>query len=422
MTTCQTCHSLCGTHLNGSKPLRRSCKRPHSFPESESRTGCYYHFSFQWTYAGPSFKSQWWMLHKQTTEVKPDPPRNPPAPPPSITYKVDCCDKVDWAGSHPDLHFTGLNSDGVISVSPLHSHWVSGSPLVRNTSRPPHFDWLVCREKRGRGNHYSFVLLLAWDEALNPACMRALRGHWENNAEKQHEWWGKRLQSLVPPPLLVSNNMAKWRKRFEKKALLECQLKLSCVSLIIIFKMETVQKENENLVTTKMTTQTRRHCNKEDFWGRWAVSVTPGPKLLCSKWHKTHSLDRKYPASYRYSPLSAYCYTSPSRSPCTRHFLIPPQHPSSPPNSPHPRQQLSHCDGSAAEPLKPQRSKDQRFHQGCYRLLRDHRPYGCTQKDYQVSGTVNTSGGRRAVRETLWHRSFCFIHVWITNSKPAPSE
>lgn len=26
------------------------------------------------------------------------------------------------------------------------------------------------------------------------------------------------------------------------------------------------------------------------------------PKILCSKWHKTRSLDRKYPASYLYSP------------------------------------------------------------------------------------------------------------------------
>lgn len=54
-TACQTCRSLCGTHSNSSKPFRRSSKRPHSFSQSPL-TGCYYHYSFQWTYAGPSFK------------------------------------------------------------------------------------------------------------------------------------------------------------------------------------------------------------------------------------------------------------------------------------------------------------------------------------------------------------------------------
>lgn len=135
-----------------------------------------------------------------------------PYPPPSITYKDNCCDKVNWAGSHPDFNFIEVNSNGVISMLRLYSHWASGSPLVCNTSRPPHFGWLVCREKRGRGNHYSSLLLLARDEALNPACMRALRGHWENNTEKQHEWWGKLLQLLARLHLLVSNNTGKAAK------------------------------------------------------------------------------------------------------------------------------------------------------------------------------------------------------------------
>lgn len=66
---------------------------------------------------------------------------------------------------------------GVISVLRLYSHWVLGSLLARNTSRLPHLGWLVCREKRGIGDHYSSLLLLASDEALNPICMQVLRGH-----------------------------------------------------------------------------------------------------------------------------------------------------------------------------------------------------------------------------------------------------
>lgn len=150
----------------------------------------------------PLLWSHWWMLHKQTSEPKPNPRLFPLL---NITHKEGCCDKVDWAGSHPDFNFIGVNSNEVISVLWLYSHWVSDSPLVHNTFRLPHLGWLVCREKKRRGNHYSSLLLLAWDEALNPACMQVLRGHWENNTEKQHEWCDKQPQSPVQLHLLLNN-------------------------------------------------------------------------------------------------------------------------------------------------------------------------------------------------------------------------
>lgn len=156
-------------------------KDPIHFQSQSPLTGCYYHYSFQWTYAGPSFKVSDGCYTNRPQNSNPTLAFFPPL---SITYKDDCCDKVDWAGSHLDFNFIELNSNGVISVLRLYSHWVSGWPLVCNTSRPPHFGWLVCREKRGRGNHYSSLLLLAWDEALNPACMQAFRGQWENNTEE----------------------------------------------------------------------------------------------------------------------------------------------------------------------------------------------------------------------------------------------
>lgn len=103
-------------------------------------------------------------------------------------------------------------------------------------------------------------------------------------------------------------------------ALTECQLKQSFISLLIVFKLRTMQKEKENLVT-----KNRRHCKKEDFWGRWAVSMTPGSQ-------KYFAPSDIKPAVWTGSilllictpPLSAYCYTNPSRSPPTlaRCFLM----------------------------------------------------------------------------------------------------
>lgn len=94
-------------------------------------------------------------------------------------------------------------------------------------------------------------------------------------------------------------------------ALTECQLKQSFISLLIVFKLRTMQKEKENLVT-----KNRRHCKKEDFWGRWAVSMTPGSQ-------KYFAPSDIKPAVWTGSilllictpPLSAYCYTNPTRSP-----------------------------------------------------------------------------------------------------------
>ena len=123
------------------------------------------------------------MTHKQTCELSENLifPRS--------TDNEGRCDKAERAviilESHPSHNVQIVM--GIISYLRLYSHWVSGSLLVRNTSRLPHLGWLVCKGKTERGGHYSSLLLLASDEALNPVCLLALRGHWENNRREQHE-------------------------------------------------------------------------------------------------------------------------------------------------------------------------------------------------------------------------------------------
>lgn len=98
-----------------------------------------------------------------------------------FTDNKGCCDEADWAASHLDFNFAvPIRVNMVMRMIGqlwLYSHWVSGSLLVHNTSRLPHLGWLVCKGKTGRGNHYSSLLLLASDEALNPVCILELRGH-----------------------------------------------------------------------------------------------------------------------------------------------------------------------------------------------------------------------------------------------------
>lgn len=204
MTAYQTCHSRYGTHLNSSNPFSQTSKRPHSFSRCQSPlTGCYYHYSFQWTYPGPSFE----IIDGCYTNR----PQNLNLTLAFFPLEHHLQRRLLWQGrlgrQPPDFNFIGVTSNGVISVLRLYSHWVSGLLLVRNTSRLPHLGWLVWREKRRRGDHYSSLLLLASDEALNPVCIQVLRGHWENNTEKQHEWWGKWLQSPVRLHLLLNNKL-----------------------------------------------------------------------------------------------------------------------------------------------------------------------------------------------------------------------
>lgn len=61
-------------------------------------------------------------------------------------------------------------------------------------------------------------------------------------------------------------------------------------------------------IMTKMMPKYMPHCDKgflrQMGWQRDSLE----PKILCSNWHKTCSLDRKYPASYLYSPTCLLLY------------------------------------------------------------------------------------------------------------------
>lgn len=162
----------------------------------------------------------------------------------------------------------------------LYSHWVSGSPLARNTSRLPHLGWLVCREKRGRGNHYSSLLLLASDEALNPICMQVLRGHWGNNTEKQQSDEKNGSNRLFNCIFYSVTSWDKQRKCFSTKALHESQqtnsIPFSPLS-IYCFWIEKAWEKKANLVTLSWQKWCQNTCPTvtKDYWGRWDDSMTP---------------------------------------------------------------------------------------------------------------------------------------------------